>query len=627
MNTSLLTKDVAPSDADGFGAPPLAVADAHRRRNGPYTAAGAVARVVVPEALGRWPELVHRHDVELLTVAPDLAELIPFERATLTSSASPEERTRFYPRARTRRIAHGLVDFLNEHVTRLGTERTLVISGTDEADATDVEWITLLQRRACGLLRVVVTPDQPSTAAANRRADRRRRGIPSIRRQRRHLHRPCSSSPPMRRATPLTAPACTMTAPRTLKPPRTRRAGSAQSRTTASTVATRTAPASRRSSTLLEHNVLMGFYHAVIEVGRRCLALLRWEDRPEDCWLVVAKVATALTALDRADEAAELYDEACARSTLPSIHLQAAYGRAMLYTRFYDDENLDHQRAKAHINTAIAISSLLPPGERRAFNLTFNENGLALIEMHLGDSEEALRLVSEGLDRIDRELGPDQQTLHRSVLRYNQAQLLARLGQLDAALDAYGRLIDSDPHHSEYHFERAALHRRGGDVDAAVADYEAAIRWSPPYPEPHYNLGDVLLERGEREAALAHFERVVELEPTFVDAYLAQAGIRQELGQNDLARDAVHAGLAVEPGHPELLCLAGVLALDDGDRAEARRAFDAAIDSAPELAAAWANRAILAFASGDFAGAADDLSAALEHRGDRRPAHQSSDHL
>ena len=165
MNTSLLTKDVTPSDADGFGAPPLAVADAHRRRNGPYTAAGAVARVVVPEALGRWPELVHRHDVELLTVAPDLAELIPFERATLTSSASPEERTRFYPRARTRRIAHGLVDFLNEHVTRLGTERTLVISGTDEADATDVEWITILQRRACGLLRVIVTPDQPSTAA------------------------------------------------------------------------------------------------------------------------------------------------------------------------------------------------------------------------------------------------------------------------------------------------------------------------------------------------------------------------------------------------------------------------------------------------------------------------------
>ncbi len=80
----------------------------------------------------------------------------------------------------------------------------------------------------------------------------------------------------------------------------------------------------------------------------------------------------------------------------------------MLYTRFYDDQRLDHQRAKAHINTAIAISSLLPAGERRAFNLTFNENGLALIEMHLGDTEEALRLVCAGLDRLDEELGPDR---------------------------------------------------------------------------------------------------------------------------------------------------------------------------------------------------------------------------
>ena len=175
----------------------------------------------------------------------------------------------------------------------------------------------------------------------------------------------------------------------------------------------------------------MGFYDAVIELGRRAWRCSTGTERPEDCWLVVAKVATALTALDRPDEAADLYDEACARSTLPSVHLQAAYGRAMLYTRFYDDERLDHQRAKAHINTAIAISSLLPDGERRAFNLTFNENGLALIEMHLGDIEEALRLVTAGLERLDDELGPDQQTLHRSVLRYNRAQLLTRLGPPD----------------------------------------------------------------------------------------------------------------------------------------------------------------------------------------------------
>ena len=216
------------------------------------------------------------------------------------------------------------------------------------------------------------------------------------------------------------------------------------------------------------------------------------------CWLVVAaKVSTALTALDRPDEAAELYDEACARSTLhPGPPGQP--GRAMLYTRFYDDQRLDHQRAKSHINTAIAISSLLPP-VTTAFNLTFNENRLSLIEMHLGDTEEALRLVCAGLDRLDEELGPRRSDAPSFGAALQPGAAVDRLGPPAAALDAYDELIASDPHHSEYYFERAAIHRRTGDVAAAAADYEAAIRSSPPYPEPHYNLADLALDVGDTE--------------------------------------------------------------------------------------------------------------------------------
>ncbi|MGH3191706.1 MAG: hypothetical protein ACRDPY_29740 [Streptosporangiaceae bacterium] len=45
-------------------------------------------------------------------------------------------------------------------------------------------------------------------------------------------------------------------------------------------------------------------------------------------------------------------------TTLPSVHIQSAYGQAMLYTRFYDSARRDHRRALAWINTAIALSSL-----------------------------------------------------------------------------------------------------------------------------------------------------------------------------------------------------------------------------------------------------------------------------
>jgi tetratricopeptide (TPR) repeat protein len=623
---------VSPSGADHVaGPPPLAVVDGHRRHRGPYTAAGAVARALIDEAEQRWPELVRDHDIELVTVAPELGAVISCDRETLTSSAPPEERTRFYPRARTRRVAHGLVDFLNEYVTRLGAERTLVITRVDEADPTDAEWLAILLRRAHPqLLRVTIASSgeldgELGDAAARYATVRPLDGTAEVRagddddlaeRARRYVDGDCTSSDPALVA----AYDATDTAVRArLHDER----ATALERVDGAPARLGAIPYHREHGSdpdgagaaallgALEQAVLMGFYHAVIELGRRCLALLRWEQRPEDCWLVVAKVSTALTALDRADEAAALYDEACARSTLPSVHLQAAYGRAMLYTRFYDDQRLDHQRAKAHINTAIAISSLLPPGERRAFNLTFNENGLALIEMHLGDLEESLRLVTAGLDRLDQELGADEQTLHRSVLRYNRAQLLTRLASPAAALEAYRELIDCDPHHSEYYFERAAIHRRLGDAAAAAADYEAAIRLSPPYPEPHYNLADLALEQGDTASALIHLDRVIDLEPTFIEAYVARASIHHEQGSADLARADAEAGLALAPHEPQLLCLAGVLALARGELDVARGALDAAVDADPGLTAAWANRAVLAFQSGDATAAADDLSTAI----------------
>ena len=355
----------------------------------------------------------------------------------------------------------------------------------------------------------------------------------------------------------------------------------------------------------------MGFYDTVIELGRQALDLLDWDERPEDCWLVVAKVTTALTALDRADEAAELYDVACASSTSPSVHLQAAYGRAMLFTRFYDDARLDHRRAKAHINTAIAISQQLPDEARRSFNLTFNENGLALVEMHLGDVEQALALVTAGLERLDRELGPDAQTLHRSVLRYNRALLLTRIGPPEAALAEYELLLAADPHHSEYYFERAAIHRHLGDIDAAIDDYTAAIRLSPPYPEPHYNLADAALERGDTELALAHLDRALDLEPELLDAYVTRAGVRHDLGDLDGALADVATGLAIDPTSAELRCLDGVLLLASGALTDALAAFDAALAADPLLVAAWANRAVARYESGDALGAVSDLDAAI----------------
>ena len=612
--------------------------DAHRRLRGPYTAAGELLRLIVPGLLAVEPGLVEQHDVEILTAAPELARLVDNRRETLTSMASPEERTRFYPRAHTQRIAHGLCELLRAWAGHQDDLPVLLLDRMDAADQTDQELVAIMLRRCDpGLLRLVVgtgrdvvtdvladalrahasrapspTPSRPERGAEEQRTTEEL--------ARAFVESECTSDDPAERDAYERLPKGGRATLHDARAEELERRDELSLRLGA-------IPFHREHGSdppgagfdaicaALERYVLSGFYHAVLELGERAGGLIDAGGRPEDAWLVTAKVVTALTALGRPDEAAHEYDTACAASTLPIAHLQAAYGRAMLYTRFYDNKRRDHVKAKAWINTAIALAQQLPEQEWRAFNLTLNENGLALIEMHLGDLEHSLRLIDDGLERLERELGPDRQTLHRSVLRYNRAQLLARLRRTDDALQAYDELIAIDRNHSEYHLERAGILRSVGRLDCALADLDEAVRLSPPYPEAHYNRGDLWLERGEPELAAADFSYVLELDPTFVDAYLNRASALCDLGLFDDAQQDVHAGLRMAPDSLHLHGLAGMILHHQGRLEEAERSYEAAVRADPQLAEIWANRAALAFDQGDADRAVAYLDRAIDLAG------------
>jgi len=201
--------------------------------------------------------------------------------------------------------------------------------------------------------------------------------------------------------------------------------------------------------------------------------------------------------------------------------------------------------------------------------------------------------------------------LHRSVLRYNHAQLMVRTGQIERAVQEYTQVLAEDPHHPDYWFERAALFERLGREEEAIADYSEAIRVGPPYPEPIYNRGDLRMRAGDLEGALADFGRVIDLEPTFVDAYLNRASLLLELGDLDGASYDVAAGLALAPQEPHLLSLQGVLHQEAGRLYEARDALESATRISPELAAAWANLGAVLFDLGDVTRSVDCLERSL----------------
>ena len=603
--------------------PLLARVDAHRRLRGPYTAAGSLVRAL---PLDRCAEIVARYDVEVLTVAPELRGAVTCTRETLTSLAPPDERTRFYPPARTQRIAHGLAELLRDVVAAEGgPRRALVVERVEEADPTDAEWIsTLLRRIDPALLQIVVCagadlPDGALAEALRRYADRRPdvpapEPVEAADAAARFVATECTDAGLQAGYDAL--PVAERAALHDARADELERRGEL-SLTLGAIPYHRERGADPRGAgaravlAALQHCMLSGYYDAVLDLAHRSYALLDWATQPEECWRVTSKLTMALAAMGRPDEASDLYDHACVQTTLPKIHLHAAYGRAMLHTRFYPAERRDRVKAKAWINTAIALSSQLPDAQRRAFDLSFNENGLALIETYLGDPDKALALLEQGIERVDAELDHERLLLHRSVLRYNRAQLLSRMGRLEQALAAYSEAIDADPNQSEYHLERGNLLRRLGRAAEALADYDTAIRTSPPYPEPHMVRADLALELGHEQAALAGYSYALELDPGIADARVARASLLLGGGELEAARSDVLAGLTLDPESAELHALHASIAQQEQRFEEAHDAYAEALRRNPTLAAAWSNRATLWYEQGEIDRAIEDLTTAL----------------
>ena len=627
-------------------------ADCHRQLRGPYTGLGTVLRALVPEARGRDSELVRKHAVEILTIAPDLKDRIGAGPETLTSLAAKDERTRLYARGRTRRIAHGVADFLNACADP-GRPLVLYFRNVDEADHTDQEFIAILLRRARpGRVRIIVgtrgeelseeLPAEPRADLATALREHARRVAPDdpagargaprqggrgTRRDHAELLRAYidsegTSDDPAEIAAYAQADPGLRAVLHDERAGLLRATGDWGLRLGAIPYHLEhgTDPASAGPVLLraLDHCTFMGFYHALIDFGMRGRAVTDPGTEMETYWYLTARTATALAILGYGERAEPLYHELRARSALPMLHIVTGYALAMLYTRHHAPERKDHDVARAYIQNAIALARLWPDVTERAFHTVFNQNGLALVEMHAGELPLALRLVSEGLDRLNHEMPADKYLLHRSVLAHNRATLRVRMGQSAEAIADFDAVIEADPNYAEYYFDRANAKRQLGDTAGALADYDSAISHTPPFWELHYNRGDLRAETGDLAGAIADFARVVELEPDEFDARLNLVGLLLETGDLADAREHLDEGLQQWPGHPQLLANRAMLAYEAADHASAIRDLTDAITAAADADLLY-NRGLVYAETGQWSAAVSDFTRALDLPGADRP--------
>ncbi len=600
----------------------------HRRLRGPYTGGGSLLRAVVPELAGEHADLLAARTIEITAVAPELVPLIPPSPQTLTDNANPMERTRFYAAYRTMRIAQGISELLMDWVQALHPGGVVIeLADLDDADPTDLELVRVLLRRCDpALITLVVRADHPDELLASalehyaspvaRRPDAGREPVGTDLAQL-YIDSDCISKDP-----------ALLTAYAELDPDDRARRHTAR----AHELATHGEPTLRLGAIpyhlergtdpaeaggraiITAHNDCYdrGFYDAALDFALRGRQVISPAEHPAWYFSISQKAASCLCYLERGNEAFEFLSAIRRECTDAESHMNSCYQMAMLFTRHLPKEEHDHEKALEWANLAIVIADQHPDPKKRVFFGAFMRNARALVDMHRGDRAGSMALVNDAIKMTDGYLGSDEHMLHRSVLVFNRAQLLAAVGEHAGALLDYDEVIRRDPDYGDYYFERATEHRALSHYEEALADYAAAIKLSLPFHEAHFNRADLLRELGDDDGALADLDYAATLKPVHLETLINRADLLLERGDLEAARADVDTGLAADPGNVHLLSAQGALLAESGDIDGAHASYTAALKQDPAFVAALANRAVLAHTAGRPADAIDDLDRAIE---------------
>jgi tetratricopeptide (TPR) repeat protein len=612
--------------------------DCHRNHRGPYTGSGELVRAIVPGAFERAPALVLRHALTLLSISPEMRDLVPVSDELARSFAfSREGNSRFF----TLRLAHGLTAFFLEYFAEIDASPSRIrFENVHAADPLDQEFLAVLLRRAdsakvevvvgtcseevneplLGALRAHarVTKVEPAASPPADHLDRLvRQASASLRHAwaEQYVASDCTADDPVaERAYELLDPALR----RKLHLDRAASLSATGSRSLALGAlplhSERAGLGVEPFATASAYCMRMAYYEASLDLARRgCRAM--GDDQGGAHPELGRNIVFSLLLLDRLGEVEDYCGSIDSRTESPALRSHCAYAMAILNARLYPAEKRDYEAARAWIQKAIALAELVPDSETKVVNIVFLRNTLALVEMRTGHPDEALRLLSAGLARLEAE-APSKYPMECIILLHNRARIHLVLGQPERALDDYTTLLRHEPTNSEAHLDRGILLQRMGRLEEAVLDYDAAIAWSPPYDEAYYNRAQTLLALGRKEQALADYGCVITLEPGHVGALVNRAGILYSRGELAAARQDVERILAQSPRHAKALCLLGLLEMAERRPDQAKRAFDLALESDGSETTAWINRATLLFERGDAEAALRDLDRAVALSGD-----------
>jgi tetratricopeptide (TPR) repeat protein len=184
-----------------------------------------------------------------------------------------------------------------------------------------------------------------------------------------------------------------------------------------------------------------------------------------------------------------------------------------------------------------------------------------------------LRILSDGRDVIVEQDGARLEPISgQFVLNFDTRELSAKVsvmpersaddwfslalqyesdpGSRVQAIDAYQRVLKTNPHHLDTLINVGMLFYEQGELETAAGAFLRAVAVNQDSAVAQFNLGSVLEELGQLETSRKHLRLAVRLDPGHADAHYNLAFVCDRLGALSEARQHWQTYLKLDPASP-----------------------------------------------------------------------------
>ncbi len=169
------------------------------------------------------------------------------------------------------------------------------------------------------------------------------------------------------------------------------------------------------------------------------------------------------------------------------------------------------------------------------------------------------------------------QFMENAQCYYHLGKLLRENGNLEDALDAFGKAAALDPFFPNVHLQLSKTHHQLGYNEQALQAARESVAINAANPLFFHHLGNLLQSGGDLEGALEALEKASVLDPSFPNVQIQMSRICTKLGDIERAIEKVRDAIGIQNDNPLYYHHLGYLLQTSGQPERAAQAREKAM--------------------------------------------------